>query len=283
MSQPNCEIVNTSNQTKSPSQRVWEVDFLRGFLILFVIFDHMMFNLWYFCQDASTAMFSWLCSVANAYYNQQTTLGALQYATHNGFVMAFVFVAGISSNLSASNLKRAIRLSAVALLLTAVTSALSQIVYLPLEINFNVIHVLAICCFAYYFVQLLQARLSVKAAKAVDVLLLVIFVLLAVVGYYFMARPLQDGGALVVLVNCGNSTKFSPADYLPLLPALSYFVVGALTGKVLYADKQSLLGSQPRFVKPITWCGARSLYVYLASQVAMFTFFYVFTQLLPIL
>ena len=77
MSQPNCEIVNTSNQTKSPSQRVWEVDFLRGFLILFVIFDHMMFNLWYFCQDASTAMFSWLCSVANAYYNQQTTLGGI--------------------------------------------------------------------------------------------------------------------------------------------------------------------------------------------------------------
>ena len=185
MIQTDQEIINTTSTNKSPSQRIWEVDFLRGFLLLFVVFDHFMFNLWYFCQDASTELFKWLYSLSVAYYSEQTTLGALQITTHNGFIMAFVFIAGVSSNFSGSNLKRAIKMSAVALLLSAVTNALSQVVYKQLEINFNVIHVLAVCCFVWCLVEIIQQKLTQKQIVAMQVVLIVLALALGVVGYSF--------------------------------------------------------------------------------------------------
>ena len=283
MIQTDQEIINTTSTNKSPSQRIWEVDFLRGFLLLFVVFDHFMFNLWYFCQDASTGLFKWLYSLSVAYYSEQATLGALQIATHNGFIMAFVFIAGVSSNFSGSNLKRAIKMSAVALLLSAVTNALSQVVYKQLEINFNVIHVLAVCCFVWCLIEIIQQKLTQKQIVAMQVVLIVLALALGVVGYYFHFNPLENGRALVVLIRCGNSANFSPADYLPLLPALSYYIIGACVGAKLYSKKQSLFGKQVKFARPICWLGEKSLYVYLLSQVVMFAFFYLFVAILPIL
>ncbi len=283
MSQPNQEIVNTKSQVKSPSQRVWEVDFLRGFLLLFVVLDHFMFNLWYFCSTAQTAVFRWLYNLSLAYYDEQTWLGALQTATHNGFIMAFVFIAGISCAFTNSNFKRAVKMAVVALMLSAVTSALSQVVYQPLEINFNVIHVLAVCCFVWCLVEVVKQKLLPKQLKAMNAVLICLAVVLGVVGYYFHVNPIENGGVLVVIVNCGNSVNFSPADYLPLLPALSFYIAGACVGAKVYCKQQSLFGNRPSVATPFCWLGKNSLIVYLASQVAMFGFFYLFTQLLPAL
>lgn len=282
MSQSLQEIVNMQNDVKSSSQRVWEVDFLRGFLLLFVVLDHFMFNVWYFCSNAQTAVFRWLYGLSLDYYNEHVLLGAVQNATHNGFIMAFVFIAGVSCALTSSNLKRALKLSAVALLLTAVTSALSQVVYRPLEINFNVIHVLAVCCFVWCLVEAVKQKLTVSNHKVLHIVLVCIAVVLGVVGYYFHANPIENGGVLVVLIRCGNSSIFSPADYLPLLPALSFYIVGACVGAKAYGKRQSVLGSKPQIATPFCWLGKYSLYVYLASQAAMFAIFYLFTQVLPI-
>jgi hypothetical protein len=70
-----------------------------------------MFNLWYFCSTAQTAVFRWLYNLSLAYYDEQTWLGALQTATHNGFIMAFVFIAGISCAFTNSNFKRAVKMA----------------------------------------------------------------------------------------------------------------------------------------------------------------------------
>ncbi len=283
MSQTAQEIVNNANQTESPSQRIWEVDFLRGFLILFVVFDHFMFNLWYFCQDSSTALFSWLYSVSLAYYDSATSLGMLQQTLHNGFVMAFVFISGVSSNFTSNHFRRVFKLFAVALLLSAVTSALSQVIYRPLEINFNVIHVLTVCCFLYSLVLKAEENLSSKQTKVLAICLILLAVVLCVVGYYFRSYPLEDGGLLVVLVTCGNATTFSPADYLPLLPALSFFIFGAYLGRLIYKNKASLIGNKPKIATPLCWCGQKSLIVYVVSQAVMFVFFYIFAHLWAIL
>lgn len=283
MTQSAQEIVNIDNQQKSPSQRIWEVDFLRGFLLLFVVLDHLMFNLWYFCQHSKTALFSWLYTVAVDYYDAQTFLGGLQTSLHNGFIMAFVFIAGVSSNFSTNNSNRALKMTAVALILTALTNLLSQVIYRPLEINFNVIHVIAVCCFVYCWLEQLKRKQSDSQRKVTTMVTLAVAVALGVVGYCFHVNPVADGGLFVVFVNCGNSVTFSPADYLPLFPALSYFIVGSYIGKIAYKKGKSLFGQKPKFVQPLCWCGQKSLYVYLASQLAMFVFFYLFAHLVPVL
>ena len=283
MSQLNQEIVNTKSQVKSPSQRIWEVDFLRGFLLLFVVLDHFMFNLWYFCSTAQTGVFKWLYAVSLAYYDASTWLGYVQITTHNGFIMAFVFIAGISCNFTSSNLKRGVKLAVVAFLLSAITSAMAQVVHQPLEINFNVIHVLAVCCFVGYLLETLCKNCNAKQLVVCRVVQVVVAIALGIVGYYFHVNPIEDGGLLVVIVNCGNSVKFSPADYLPLLPALSFYIVGARVGAKIYSKKQSLLGDMPKLATLFCKMGQQSLLVYITSQAVMFGFFYLFTQLLPIL
>ena len=277
-----CGEIQVEFEEKSPSQRVWEVDFLRGFLLLFVVFDHLMFNVWCFCSSSKTAFFRWLYGVAINYYNPDATLGALNNLFHNGFVMAFVFLSGVSSNFTSSNLNRAVKLSCFAFLLTAVTSALTQLIYYPMDIVFNVIHVLAVCVFIWCGLSNLIKRAGGRWKTVVVVVVSVVACAIAFVGYYFNAFPASEG-FWVVLVNSVNSAKFSPGDYLPLLPALSWFIAGALIGGRLYPSRQSLLKFESKILKPLCWCGKNSLYFYLGSQAVMFVFFYLFSQLLKVL
>ena len=46
-----------TKQKKGYGNRVWEVDLLRGILILFVVFDHVMFDIGAMFADSSAYVF----------------------------------------------------------------------------------------------------------------------------------------------------------------------------------------------------------------------------------
>ena len=62
------EVTSIENDaTLAPKKRIWEVDFLRGFMILFVVWDHFMWDVYYGSAGFNTPLFQWLEQVARNY------------------------------------------------------------------------------------------------------------------------------------------------------------------------------------------------------------------------
>jgi len=59
---------------------------------------------------------------------------------------------------------------------------------------------------------------------------------------------------------------FASSDYFPLFPNLGYFLLGAVLGRALYAEKKSLLPRENPPAKALQWMGRRSLLIYLLHQ-----------------
>ena len=85
-------------------KRVWEVDFVRGLMILFVVWDHFMWDV----SDMGpykSGLFTWLYELSSKYYG-----GVLRETTHDVFVTMFVFTSGVSCSFSRSNGMRAVKM-----------------------------------------------------------------------------------------------------------------------------------------------------------------------------
>ena len=134
-------------------QRIWEIDFLRGFLILFVIFDHFMWDVnelgGSFSSSFGKKLYEWSVSYYTTGANA-TVFGGLREITRYSFVMLFVAISGVSSRFSKNNFVRGMLLAGAGIGFTLITVLLPLIgiegVY---PIRFNVIHVLAICTLAF--------------------------------------------------------------------------------------------------------------------------------------
>lgn len=266
-----------------PKKRVWEVDFLRGFMILFVVWDHFMWDVG--CVGSgvyNTGLFKWLYELQSAYYS-----GALRATTHDAFVTLFVFTSGVSCSFSRSNGKRALKMIVFAVLLSAITYAASSIVGQNVTIYFNVIHVIAFCVLLWAGFEWLSSKCTKDWQKNLfgfSVAAAIVAVL--VVGYVAKNSPWTNENPMwFFLVQHAKTVvgyqKFMGGDYLPLFPDLGWFLVGGFLGKKLYASKQSLFPSvNEKWVSPVTFCGRYSIWIYLGSQTFMYSFVYLFHNVL---
>lgn len=283
----NPENVVTSSQTaQQPAgeisavpekrNRVWEVDFVRGLMILFVVWDHLMYDV---CMIGKyqTSFFNWLLTFATGYEN-----GVLRATTHDTFVALFVFTSGVSCSFSRNNLRRAIKMIVFAILLTAATSALSAIVQENFTIRFNVIHVIAFSVLLWCGIDWIWSKCGKDWQKNLFGWLALAVILAAlVVGYCAKYSPWKSENSLWFwLAQHKSSTAFwdfTGGDYLPFLPDFGWFLTGAFLGKVLYRERKTLFPSmKEKYVLPVTFCGRYSLWIYFGSQIVMYAFFYLF-------
>ncbi len=275
--------------TVAPKKRIWEVDFLRGFMILFVVWDHFMWDLRYgFGGDYQTGFFQWLYKLSASYYSGQPN--SLRNITHDTFVSLFVFTSGLSCSFSKSNGKRAIKMICFALLLSAVTFAVTSIVGDNVTVNFNVIHVIALSVLLWTGIEWLFAKLKPAwAQNLLGWLMVAIIVTVLIVGYSAKAVPWTKGSKIwFFLAQHSHSmegfTEFWGGDYLPFFPDFAWFLVGGFLGKKLYKNRETLFPTfNAKWVSPFTFCGRYSIWVYFGSQVFMFLFFYLFHGLWNIL
>lgn len=259
-------------------KRVWEVDFLRGIMILFVVWDHFMWDIANLgSKDYNTGVFQWLYNLAGNYYT-----GVLREVTHDVFVTMFVVVSGVSSAFSRNNLRRAIKMIAFALLLSAGTYAASSIAGMNVTINFNVIHVLALSILLWAVIDWLWKKCDRNWKKNIfGSVMFCVTISVLLVGYCAKARPVaSDNKVWYFLIyhdlkNSAGYGSFIGGDYLPFFPDFGWFLVGAFLGKALYKWRRTHFPSvNPKWVAPVTFCGRNSLWVYLLSQIVMFAFVY---------
>ncbi|GAB1475688.1 hypothetical protein MASR2M70_05200 [Bacillota bacterium] len=242
--------------------RIWELDFIRGFCIILMIFDHTLYDLayvfryqWFGSEEAEGFLYG-LTKLAGDGYFQWIVRDAVWW----GAVFCFIFICGISCSFSHSNLKRGLRLAAVALLLSLATYGMD--IYFGVEnvyaIRFGILHMLAASILLYCLLK-----------RSGSAFMLILSIAAVAAGIYFLNYPLDSGSSFVAVLIYSRA-DFHSADYFPLLPWFGFFIAGAALGPLLYPGRRSFCKgsggvSEPR-MKPVLFIGRHSLVFYVLHQ-----------------
>ncbi len=281
------EITAIENDVSlAPKKRIWEVDFLRGFMILFVVWDHFMWDVNDFGYNFSTPFFQWLYQVSKNYY----AYNGLRSLTHDTFVSMFVFTSGVSCAFSNSNGKRAIKMICFAMLLSAVTYAASSILNADITVNFNVIHVIALSVLIWTCLEWLVSKFKRNWQRSVyGWVMFAVIITVLIVGYQARKVNWTNENRIWFFLaehsyTVPGFTEFWGGDYLAFFPDFGWFLLGGFLGKLLYKEKTTLFPNfNAKWVSPFTFCGKYSIWVYFGTQLFMYGFFILFHQVLGIL
>ena len=240
--------------------RVWELDFIRGFCIILMIFDHLMFDLGYLFGDI------WYSATLDPVYNDIATTARLYWnwdvrlVVQNIVLVCFFSICGISCTFSRNNAKRGSLLFVIALLLTAVTSAIGE------PILFGVLHMLAI---SILVVALIRA-ITRKRPKATSIVAICMAVLAIVAEIVLQNVDVPKNNNLSFISEAFVDNRYTSMDYFPLLPNMAVVLIGVAIAPLLYPTKRTLfarLDTQFRWYRPVNYFGRHAIEWYVLHQV----------------
>ena len=230
--------------------RICLMDELRGFAVFCMVFYHGFYTFGYlFGSDVGIYYFRFFMPAEPF------------------FAGMFLFISGIASNLTRSNLARGTKLLAVALGVTLVTW-----IFVPEDvITFGVLHFLAVCMILFGLIKPYADRFRFSWAPVV-----LCFAL------YFLTRGVPRGFlgygpglglplprslyAFSWLAPLGfPGVGFESSDYFPMLPWAFVFAAGTFVGKLAKAGRFPEIAYRPQ-VPVLSWFGRHALALYLFHQ-----------------
>lgn len=236
-------------------KRIHLMDELRGFAVFCMVFYHGFYTLAFLMGQ------SW-----------GEWLYRFFMPAEPWFAGLFIFIAGISSNLTHSNLVRGVKLLGVALLVTLTTA-----IAVPEElIVFGILHFLSVCMIAFGLLQLLRRRLGRTEEPPFRLWPVVVCAVLFIVTRYLASGYLQIPFVLRVFLPSGwyqawlaplglPGPGFSSADYFPLLPWCFVFAAGTVVGRLAKAGKFPAW-TYPSRVPFFSFLGRHALLIYVLHQ-----------------
>lgn len=253
-------------------QRVWEIDALRGLLILCVLATHLYYTVDAFCIDgyynidsyayvnATDPLHFWFDWGADGVIYMAFLPDWLRTAWMRAGVDGFFVVSGIACLFSRNNLHRGLKMLAGALFISAFTKLIAVFSGDPTQfIRFGVLHCYAYCHLIYYF--LLEKR-SDKTLLAVAAPVLA-------VGYFLRFHPVFSDFALLYPFGIYENGA-AGRDYWPILPMLGWMLLGVVLGRRLYQDRRSRFpeSRMARWTRPLQVLGRHSGMIYIGHIVA---------------
>ena len=285
----NCEKTseNTANE-KPKRQRVWEIDFLRGFCVVLMILDHLALLL---SEIFGPAWYGWgetFFETADAFtrFCRVWMDSEARRVLHPIVLFIFFSISGICCSFSKSNLKRGLLLAGVALLYTLATYGVQTLVYEDRDVlhtgsvfvTFGVLHFLAFCVLLYAIIQLATRKTKWQKWIAGGISLAIIIVVLTL---YFCYTPPENTHKIFGIFFPpkdihGNPSTFyyqgelSPGDLFSIIPYSAFFFFGAMIGPFIYPSRRSLLKKlDGKWHTPITFIGRHALIFYLAHLIVL--------------
>ncbi|NLZ24942.1 MAG: DUF1624 domain-containing protein [Clostridiales bacterium] len=251
------------NDIVMKKSRIWELDLIRGFLLILVTWDHIgIFGYCWNIIGASNAFGIWLREFMFKYL-----ASGLRYGFEPVLIFTLVFLSGINCTFSRSHTKRAIEMLYFDIGFIFLHNMGTYVFPDTLmgETVFNILTIFAICFSIWAIIDYF---------KVDDIYLLIFGVCLTAIGLYFyilQRTDLSDFGALpdwmrnlFWLIYNDDAYIYSYNNFEPLLPGLGFFLLGGVYGRNIYRQKTSLLNKPcPKILKPTVWIGKHSLMVFI--------------------
>ena len=230
------ERQSVEKEPRGTGDRIWEIDALRGLLILCVIASHALFY-------------------------ASNVLGALELPDFVRFVMQyggtlFVVLSGLSATLGSRSFRRGLMVLAGGMVLTLGSYAGVLLGWLgeSMIIRFGVLHLLGLSMLLYPLLRKLPS--PALGALAVGIIAL---------GYWFELGPVRVEARFLFPLGL-RFQGFSSGDYFPLAPCLGWFCLGILLGRSWYAEKRTRfpqVNAEATVLRFFRWCGRNSLYIFI--------------------
>lgn len=239
-------------------QRVHLLDELRGILIIYIVWYHLMFDL----TEIYGVNIAWVYS---------DTMEYIRIAA----VCMFIIISGISCNYSKSNIKRGAKTFLWGIVITFVT-----LFAIPEQIIiFGILHFMGA---AMIIGGLLLNKLKKIPASAGIVLSIILFLLTYNIndGYIGLFGYRTDLPSFLInkyyLFPLGfmHQSVFS-ADYYPIFPWIFLFLSGIFAGRLIKQNKAPIFFYKSHY-KPIAKIGQHTLFIYLIHQPILILILFVY-------
>lgn len=306
------------NRINKLQNRIWEIDFIRGVLILGMLIDHFMFWLGFFATLFTPEQIpGWLNGIAqfaDAYWKND-----IKIAIRLIGVSLFFFLTGIASKFSKSNLKRSLICIGFSLLLSFAYLLYTFITKNRYIALFSIITCLGVSMLLYWVGKTIYDKAS-KGGNNWKWWSLGIGCTLVLAGFIMnlcVSTDLRFGTIFLSMFgqyNPGNfnsdeSLTFGKAiltiigsykwgnDWLGLLPYLGFTFLGGFFGEHFYSNKLSLFHRSSieenkefnikatRKTWFINWCGSKTFIIYIFHPaiiiLIVFSFYMISTGVWP--
>jgi len=269
-------------------RRVHEIDFLRGFLIVMVLVDHIFWNLkhfgamWYQASNETNTIYKFFQDFFGWYWTSDA-----RAVIQPTVLMAFCFVSGISCAFSHSNWKRAFE-TLIVWFLIAVVSNIGQALGFfssqgTIRVDFNIIGVLAFCMLFYCIVQKRSWK-ALAAGTLIAFLMSWYFIPVMANNFirYFGSSEVIHAEHVETVPNFYFPLFWEPAsmfggssqaDYVPLFPYIMFFFGAALISYFVYRPHKKSLLPRGNWEKPICFLGRHTLIIYIGHQFVLMALF----------
>jgi uncharacterized membrane protein len=224
-------------------KRIEIIDALRGLSVVLMVIHHFLLDLIVLCGAPE-----WLFS--------NPVFDVLHYI----FAGLFIFLSGVSSRFSHSNLDRGIKCFGIAMIMTAVTALIDSIIV------YGVLHLLGTCMILY---GLAQKQLDIIPRKIQPVLYIGLLLI-----SNWLVRNVDIGSAAKVLFMFGwTYPGFHSADYFPIFPWIFVFLTGTWAG--IYIKERRLPKWFYDFTCPVLpQVGRKALIIYVFHQPVLYGVIY---------
>ena len=248
-------MIRIYHPTNRNNNRIKEIDFLRGFLILLMVMDHLFFDfgqLIYIISNFSLdqSLLSQFAKFSSSYLNWDFRINFKIFV-----VMLFFFISGISFQFSKNNNKRGVILLSIGILLTLGSIIVSYIlkddfvVIASIFLTFGL--AILITNFIYFVIN------KILKNNTISSLFLVIIGLLGAI--YFIDFTFNVNVPIINKIESFNDLidvilgyKQYGFDDIPLLINLTAMLIGFGIGKLVYPNRKSLFSyfNKKIYVKP---------------------------------
>lgn len=279
---------------KKKRKRIWELDMLRGFAIIMVFFDHLLYDFGIIFTSWGYSNSEFLNTLHYAGYDY--ILGDLRGLWRPAFLFLFMFTSGLCTAFSRNNFLRGIKLLIIAILVSLITYYINIFFDTEAFVLFGVLHCLSLIILIYAMVEFI-IRLITKAVykfskkefnkNVYKYILSIVCIILSGIFLFINEKynvKLYDATVNFNTIETNSrilgmffyADNWWTADYFPLFPFISFFFLGAGLTQFLYPKKKTLLPCLDSvWHKPFSIAGKYSIIFYLSGQIIALSFCFI--------
>lgn len=250
-------LIDKETVTNKP--RYYVLDIIRGICIILVVLYHLLYDL------------SEVFGGSYAFFKTNA-----MNAFRDVFVGTLILLAGISCNLSKSNVKRGIKT-----LLCGVLISVVMLVVMPSsKVYFGILHLLGVSMLLYGLIIKLMEKVP-AIVGFLGFLLMHMLTLGVYDGYFgwpglFMMDVPQVPENLFFFI-LGFKTGHGAGDHWAIIPWMFLFMAGAFVGRYFKVEKAPKW-FEKNLVPPLAFIGSKTLIIYLVHQPLIYGVLYLFNM-----